>query len=191
MTDFFQNLVEEAGAAGLDFLLVGGNAINTYGYQRTTVDADLLIREEDLALWKAFWETRGYRCFHQTDAFSQFQSKDETERFPVDLMIVASSTYEKLASLKQTKSIGEAELSVPAPLHLIALKLHALRSKERAADGKDIGDIVGLIRACDIEIEDLHFQEVFQRYADEETRLQLLARLRDELDGGPTDAGSS
>lgn len=38
-------LAAQAGAEGLEAILVGGNAVNLYSYSRTTFDVDLLVRE--------------------------------------------------------------------------------------------------------------------------------------------------
>ena len=176
--DFFEELVRGAGDAGLAFLLVGGHAVNAYGYQRTTLDVDLLVAESTLDAWRAYWERHGYRCVHATDAFCQFRTEDEQARFPVDLMVVSDETFDKLRSREQRRAVGGATLPVPDPLHLIALKLHALRNEERARLGKDVSDIGGLISSCGIDTSDVEFRDILERYADEETRREIKTRLR-------------
>ena len=52
--DFFERLAREAADASLTFMVVGGHAVNAYGYQRTTLDVDLLISESALGAWRAF-----------------------------------------------------------------------------------------------------------------------------------------
>jgi hypothetical protein len=183
---FFEDLAGQAKEEGLEFLLIGGNAVNAYGYQRTTLDADLLIRAADLERWQAFWEARGYRCIHLTDAFCQYASAGPEERFPVDLMMVSDGTFEKLSAERQTKSLGGADLEVPAPLHLIALKLHALRNEARALLGKDLLDVVGLVRACGLDPASVEFQAVLDRYATESVRRQIIEQLEGK-DGGETE----
>lgn len=61
-------------------------------------------------------------------------------------MIVSDATFEKLRSRKRRLAIGGATLDVPDPLHLVALKLYALQNKTRTRKGKDLQDIMGLIR---------------------------------------------
>ena len=170
---FFARLAREAELAGLHFLIVGGHAVNAYGYQSTTLDADLLIAESALPAWKAFWEARGYRSVHTTDAFCQFQSVDAVGRFPVDLMVVNDATFEKMRTRQQRRDVGGASLDVPDPLHLIALKLHALRSEGRARQGRDLPDILGLIHGCRIDTGSVEFEQILKRYADEATRKQI------------------
>jgi hypothetical protein len=176
--DFFQTLSRDAKTAGLEFILVGGNAVNSYGYQRTTLDVDLLILDSAESAWRKFWETRGYQCVHATDAFCQFRSADGTERFPVDLMLVTEPTYEKLKRNQQQHEVGGALLNVPDPHHLIAMKLHALSNEARAAQGKDLPDIVGLMRACGIPPDSVEFKEVMERYGNQSIQEEIERRLR-------------
>ncbi len=44
----------------VDALLAGAIALGEYGYQRLTVDVDVLIRRDDLARFKEQWLGRGY-----------------------------------------------------------------------------------------------------------------------------------
>ena len=64
-----------------------------------------------------------------------------------------------------------------SPLHLIALKLHALNNDARAAQGKDLPDIIGLIRACDLDTESLEFQAILDRYANDTIRSEINSQL--------------
>ena len=147
---FFTKLAADADKAGLKFLIIGGNAVNAYGYNGTTLDVDLLITDTTLRDWRKFWESQGYAYIHQTEAFCQFRPKDNPERLPVDLMIVSSDTYEKMEREQNTVEVGGQPLKAPSPLHLIAMKLHACRNAERARSGKDLQDIAALIDHCAI-----------------------------------------
>jgi len=39
----FSIIEENARAANLDYLVIGGHAVNAHGYFRTTLDVDLLV----------------------------------------------------------------------------------------------------------------------------------------------------
>ena len=189
MENFFQWFSREAAAAELQFLLAGGNAVNAYGYQRTTFDVDFIVIKEDLTCWKGLLEAGGYLCFHETPAFCQFESSDDTVRLPVDLMLVDAGTFEKLSAERKMREVAAISYPVPSVLHIIALKLHALRDKSRAAQGKDMPDILGLIERCEIDTGSVEFTSILDRYADELTReeltrrLELRRRLRSESPG--------
>jgi len=86
------------------------------------------------------------------------------------VMLVAPETFDKLYAERKALAFGPVLLPVPKPLHLIALKLHALRNPERLKKGKDIPDILSLISICQIDTMDPEFQEIINRYANDETR---------------------
>ena len=89
MRDSFQFCVDTAQAEGLEFLLIGGYAVNARGYDRTTVDVDFLIAPADLDRWRSFLTNAGFRTVHETRSFAQFEPA-EREGFRVDVMVVAS-----------------------------------------------------------------------------------------------------
>lgn len=76
-------------------------------------------------------------------------------------------------------NFGGTRLSVPQPLYLIALKLHAMKNDERRRLGKDLPDILGLMRLCGIDPASLEFRQIVERYANEQTRSLLNAALSD------------
>jgi hypothetical protein len=57
--------VDAAAAADLDFLLIGGHAVNAHGFIRTTTDFDFLLASRDLRALSEILEIAGYRpAFH-------------------------------------------------------------------------------------------------------------------------------
>jgi hypothetical protein len=69
-------------------------------------------------------------------------------------------------------------MNLPKPIHLIALKLHAMKSPVRLRQGKDLLDILNLVSLCKIDIEGQEFQGVLDRYANEEIRNLVLRSIR-------------
>ncbi len=174
-----ENLTREAHARGLDFLLIGGHAVNAHGYVRTTFDVDLLIADKQRSAWKTLLTQLGYTVRHEVDAFTQFNAPSQ-EDFDLDLMVVDENTYAKLSGNSVRKPLGSTELSVPLPLHLVALKLHALRAEHRVRRGKDYQDVLEIIRRTGINVQGQEFQQVLHRYATETIRNQLLQDLQDD-----------
>ena len=70
-----------------------------------------------------------------------------------------------------------AILSLPKPLHLIALKLHAMKTPERLRQGKDLLDILNLVSLCQIDTEGQEFQGILDRYANEEIKNLVLRSI--------------
>jgi hypothetical protein len=162
----------------LPLLIVGGNAINAYGYQRTTFDIDVAIPDTDKDKWQNIIKAIGYQMYFGTEFFLRFKGKENTPLFPLDLMLLSSATFLKLTQSSKWKPMGNVSLPVPDPLHLIALKLHAMQQPARALEGKDLPDILGLIRLTEIDVQSEAFQTILQKYADPATRAAILQSLQ-------------
>lgn len=170
------DLAAAAGAEGLDCVLVGGNAVNLYTYHRTTFDVDLLIRETDRASWTSYFERWGYATFHATNNFIRMRfAADPAGALPVDLMLADADTFQKIRAGRREREVGGgARLAIPDPLHLIAMKLHALRSAHRVEGGVDFADVTQLIRAEKIDVRSPAFREILDRHASEAIKARIL-----------------
>src|SRR3954471_3680808 len=124
-------LFERISAIGreqqIEFLLIGGHAVNLCGYSRPTVDIDLLVRRSDEGKWKEIFRAMGLGIFREGPTFVQFVGASEANIPPIDLMIVSDETFKRLRCDARTHDYLGAQLPVPAPKHLIALKLHVLK----------------------------------------------------------------
>lgn len=178
--DIFQLLADETARAGLEFLLIGGHAVNAHGYTRTTVDLDFLIASTDLARWKEILAAANYEAIHEVEAFAQFQAVGG-EDYRVDLMLVDGPTFSKLLAGSEWVNYGQRRIRVAGALHLIALKLHACRTYSRSVQGKDFYDILQLIRLKRIDPAAEDFQEILNRYATPAIRERLLRDLGADL----------
>jgi len=140
----FQILERETPARHLDFLLIGAHAVNQYGYSRDTADVDLLVRRAERDAWLALFEGLNYRVFAEKPTFLQLEAPKDFV-WPVDLMFVNDQTWEKMRAEAVEISIGNARCRVPKLLHLIALKVHALKHGHARRFAKDFQDVEGLI----------------------------------------------
>jgi hypothetical protein len=172
-------LAAAAEKQGLESVLVGGNAVNLYAYRRTTFDVDLLVRETEAQRWISFFEQRGYRIFHRTANFVRLHfAADAAKALPVDLMLADEETFEKIRAGSDRRDVAEGvRLAVPSPLHLIAMKLHALKTQARVERGADFQDVLHLIRTAKIDIHSEELTEVLNRYATETIRSKILTEL--------------
>ncbi|MDD5200350.1 MAG: hypothetical protein PHC88_11180 [Terrimicrobiaceae bacterium] len=181
--DIFQVCVDAAAGAGLDFLLIGGHAVNAHGFIRTTTDFDFLLASRDLRAWSEVLDHAGYRLAapeRPIQAFAQFQPH-ETGGFRVDLMLVEDPTFAKLLAGSEWREIGRRRVRVIGVLHLIALKLHALQAPHRVEAGVDYLDILQLVRSRGIDIAGAEFQEMINRYASPAIRERLRRDLGQPL----------
>jgi len=175
-------LAATAEKKGLKSVLVGGNAVNLYGYHRTTFDVDLLVREKDSAKWVSFFERHGYKIFQQTSNFTRLNFADDPAgALPVDLMLADDDTFRKIHAESRYREIGkDIRLAIPSPLHLVAMKLHALKSPPRLEQGLDLQDVIHLIKSAKIDIHGREFREIAERYATEAIRGKILHELGEE-----------
>lgn len=174
--DIFESVGNLSEQLGLPVLLIGGHAVNFYGYNRTTLDVDFLIAVDSFPAWRAGFESIGYRWIGQTENFVRLEAPDSA-LFPMDVMLVAPETFQKLYAGRVESSFGNARLHLPSPLHLIALKLHAMKNSERLRQGKDLLDILNLVSLCKIDTGGEEFQAILGRYANQETRSLVLRSI--------------
>lgn len=178
MSDIFVEIAAAAQRAKLPILVIGGHAVNAYGYVRTTLDADFLVCSEDFAAWRRIFQSLGYLWHGQTEAFAKLlPPKTEPPSLPVDVMLVSRDTFSKLEQNQRELKFGATRLKVPQPLFLIALKLHAMRNESRRRLGKDLTDVLQIIRLCEIDPASADFRQILDRYADAPTRSLLTAAL--------------
>ncbi len=173
LADALIRLSTLAESADLPHLIIGGNALAHYGLPRFTRDIDFLVPKNDGDRWNSLLTQQGYQCYHAVGAFMQFEFPGQAMA-PVDLMLVDAETWQKLrASARQESIHGETLAWWPAPLHLIALKLHAWRSPHRANRQQDWNDLTGLLREFHFDLEDPEVSETILRYGGEVALLEL------------------
>ena len=103
------------------------------------------------------------------------------EALPVDLMLADSPTFAAIEGGSRRCDIGNGlSFAIPSPLHLIAMKLHALRSPARFENGIDLQDVKHLIKAARIDISSQEFTDIAERYATDAIRTRLLRELSEE-----------
>lgn len=173
--DIFQVCVDAATAAGLEFLLIGGHAVNAHGFYRTTTDFDFLLAGRDLRLWSEILEGAGYRLVspeRPIRAFAQFEPVDRVG-YRVDLILVDDGTFAKLLADSEWSELGHRRVRLISALHLIALKLHALHSPDRIEAGVDYLDILQLVRLKRIDVAGPELRQIVDRYASDTIRERL------------------
>lgn len=174
---FFVNLAHHAQTKGLKYLVVGGNAVNLHQYYRTTFDIDILIPETSLEAWKAYFaQHENYEMSFKTHSFARLESREK--RIPLDLMLVDQQTFEKLSLDSIRIGMGDVEIPVPDAVHLIAMKLHALKNTNRSDRKHDFQDIIHLIDVYQLDANDVKLHSVIERYASAESKERLLRHLK-------------
>lgn len=166
-------LARFAAAAGLDFIVCGGHAVNAYNVMRKTGDLDLVIRERDVPRWRTHLAGLGYSVFHEDGAFVQLSPPTLTG-WPVDLLIVDDATLDTMRDEARSVAFGAIPCLVPSLEHLITMKLHALHFSGESRTLKDAVDIVELTAANGIDLGGETFRVLCDRFADARVRERIL-----------------
>lgn len=95
----------------------------------------------------------------------------------VSVMPPPGATFAKLDRDAATREWEGIEIRIPSALHLVALKLHAIRQPNRRSREQDGTDVIELIRICDLEVESEQFRSIAERYGDAECFKAIQRRL--------------
>lgn len=134
---------EAFAKCGDRLLLIGGNAMIGYGSERLTQDCDCAVVVEDEQLLAETLLPYGYFFKERFSSFSRYTHLGN-RRPVVDVMLLNRETFDKLwATSREVRMVGH-RLRIPKPLHLVALKLHALKQDPKRA-WKDLEDICFLL----------------------------------------------
>jgi hypothetical protein len=172
-------VLRAAAERELPSLLIGANAVLLLGYVRNTIDLDLLVPEQSRAGWLDLMRQLGYRFFHGTKSFAQFESRDKTGP-PVDLMFVEDETWEKLLEGAKEMRLASERVRLPRPEYLVALKLHAAASPTRSKPELDWEDIRQIIRICRLDPTEESFRALILRYGGQDALARIEGFSREE-----------
>jgi hypothetical protein len=170
---FVHELHAAAAKANLPFIVIGGHAVNALGISRETADFDILVTRDDEAGWRGLLGALGYTVRFDGGNFLQM-NPPPASTWPVDLMLVNGGTFSKLWASATEGDLMGLKFKIPAPEHLIALKLHALRQDKPHRALKDFLDVVAIIQTCSLDLESSQLRETFSRYGTDE----ILERVR-------------
>lgn len=164
---FFQTIRDEAQKRNLQFLVIGGLAVNLHGHSRDTADLDLLVLNETRPLWLEIFKGLGYTIYSDGGVFIQLDPP-EKGAWPVDLMFVNAETFTKMMQVSLEEDIFGARLRIPRLDHLLALKVHALKNTHTGRFMKDFMDVENLIRIHKLNIRNEEYRVMFLKYGDAE-----------------------
>ena len=168
---------DRARRLSLPYLLIGGHAVNVYAEPRATLDVDLLVQQEDKTRWVSMLSDEGFQLSRDGGNFLQFQPPYGTN-WRLDLMLVNADTFQKLkADSREVSSLG-LRIIVPSPLHLIALKLHAMVHGPTDRYEKDFVDIVGIARNEKLDPQSELLGDIFARFGTVEIYDRFKERLK-------------
>lgn len=163
----------------LPALLIGGHAVTVLGHPRATYDVDLLIPRSSSNQWTTHLLPLGYLIFAANDNFLQLEPQPDWPLPAIDLMLVDPEVFGAL----QSDRVDHSPIPTPSVTSLIALKLHAIRQPSRNSDNQDWLDVLALIDAHKLTLDDAKFSAIVTKHGGRDAITRIRAHLdrRDQL----------
>lgn len=158
--------------SGVPLLIVGGTAVQVYGYSRFTKDFDCVIAREDDARLAAVLKVAGYEEFDRHNVVARYRHATRRD-WIIDTLLLSADTFGKMWALRQTERLATIEMHVAAPQHVIAMKLHAVKQNP-ARTMSDVLDILELIKLQRARFSRDELAEICDRYGTPDLREKLL-----------------
>lgn len=172
--NIFEMLARESRQRGLPFLIIGGHAINAYGYSRFTKDLDILVNRDQQSAWVATLAEHGLVLCHDGGAFLQF-SAPPGGKWPLDLMLVNPATFAKLNAEARSHQMEGQSFRIPSLDGIFALKLHVLKQKVPGRGYKDLLDILTLAECNGIDVRSERVKNLCEKFGSQEIYERLVA----------------
>ena len=148
--DIFRIVSEKLPAAGIDCLLIGGFAVNHYGYTRNTLDVDFMIAGVFCEPVRSIMRDYGFLNMDERENVLFCSRPDGGPR--VDFLKVDEGTMQKLQINAQEVIIQGVTLRLPCLKDLIAMKIFSLTQDTARRMSKDLPDIAYLAVLNDLDL---------------------------------------
>jgi len=137
--------------ADIDCLLIGGFAVNYYGYTRNTLDVDFMIVADQVDTVRQTMVEAGFSnvSIHENVVF--FSSGENKPR--ADFLQVSADTMKKLLTNAVEVRIHGYKLRIPSLKDLLAMKVFSLSQNRHQRMGKDLPDIAYLTVINGIDVK--------------------------------------
>ena len=174
-----EKLARSLDDLGIPYAIVGAMALNEFGYQRTTVDVDVLLTADGLAAFKRAMLGRGY-----VEKFAGSRGVRDTEH-GVDIDVVLTGDYPgdgkpKPIAFPDPKTTAErgARVALLPLARLLELKLASgMTAPHRLRDLADVQELIRVLKLPRTLAESL---DAFVR----EKYLELWQSIQDHADDG-------
>jgi predicted nucleotidyltransferase len=142
LQEIIQRVTQTLCQSGIKFLLIGGYAVNYYGYTRNTLDVDFMIAAEDVDKSRKLLKEAGFSNVSDGENVLMFSRPDSSLR--IDFLKTDSDTLNKLLRNAQSVQLFGVTIEIPALLDLLAMKFFALGQASHVREDKDVPDIAWL-----------------------------------------------
>lgn len=142
----FKFLNENLKRQNIDFVLIGGFALQAAGITRTTRDIDLLVPSENVAEIKNLMLAHGYELIHESEDVLNFVGK-KFDLGRVDFLVAHREYAANMLKRAEEKAVfeGRFKIKVLRIEDLIGLKVQSSSNDPKRME-QDMADIKSLIR---------------------------------------------
>jgi len=161
--------------AGIEFIMIGGHAVNHYGYSRATIDIDFMIAASDMSVVRSVMKDSGFSNISESENAVFFEYPDIPYR--VDFLQIDSGSMQKLLAHAERIDYAGISLKVPSLKDLLSMKLFALKHGSERREEKDFPDIVNLVIEHGLELEN-ELKPLCEKFADTQIYVKLAERIR-------------
>lgn len=123
-------------------LLIGGFAVNEYGYSRNTLDIDFMIAVSALPPVKSLMRNEGFSQISEYENVTFFSKPDDALR--LDFLTADENTLSRLEANAMPCTLHGVSFRIPSLRDLLAMKIFALKSNYERRKSKDLPDIAYL-----------------------------------------------
>ncbi len=149
--DIFKIISETLPEAGVGCLLIGGFAVNHYGYTRNTLDVDFMIVGTDASAVGCMMHDAGFVNLDERDNVLFCSRPEGGPR--IDFLKVDEGTMQTLQGNARAITMYGCSLRLPCLHDLIAMKIFALTQNTARRMAKDLPDIAYLAVLNDLDLE--------------------------------------
>lgn len=174
-----QKISQEAAAACIPFIVIGGYAVHAHGYVRMTDDLDLIVPREKREQWNKVLDNFGMIVKNDAATFLQFDPKDKTG-MEVDLMFVSQEVFEQLSRSAIKAVVEGVQVRVVSLRHLIALKCHSLQHSKTMRRLKDMDDLIQLVLINRLDLNEPELRATILKHGSAEIYEKLRHACTDE-----------
>ncbi len=122
----FQLILKDFQGSKIDFALIGGFALASFGHPRATVDIDFLVDKKDFAKVKKFMSSYGYKLDYESEDVANFKGGID-KLGGVDFLLAHRKYSKAMLGRAITKNILDDKFKVKViiPEDLIGLKVQS------------------------------------------------------------------
>ncbi len=167
-----KTIAEQAAQRKLRFVVIGGRALIFHGYDRQTFDLDLAVDRSERTEWAKLVGEMGYTIHNEGPTFWQFNPPPDTGE-PLDIMLASDETLGKIIADAATEFVGNRAVNMASVPTLVALKCHSIKNGHAARVEKDVHDLIFLVVAKKLDLEDNYWRELILKYGTPEIYKKL------------------